>query len=143
MQFHPEQVQSAIDRYANEIKRVLGVLELHLSTTKQPYLVGDTVSYADMMWVPWNSLLPWLLGHDFDFETTYPETFRWNERMTAREGEEDGSCQSRNPRPHRIIQAQIAHCTSKLSDFTGSNRISMLSNTIVSEARRIFTAFPA
>lgn len=71
-----EKVPSAIDRYANEIKRVLGVLELHLSTTKQSYLVGDTVSYADLMWVPWNSLLPWLLGSEFDFETASKETHR-------------------------------------------------------------------
>lgn len=43
--FHPEKVPSAVERYRNEIKRVLGVLESVLS--KSEWLVGDKATAAD------------------------------------------------------------------------------------------------
>ncbi|KAF2167554.1 hypothetical protein M409DRAFT_22359 [Zasmidium cellare ATCC 36951] len=83
--YHPETVQSAIDRYGNEIERILGVIELHLATTGQQYLVGNRVSYADLMFVSWNDLLPLLKGADFDYKGKFPKTFEWNERLATRE----------------------------------------------------------
>lgn len=86
MQFHPETVQSAIDRYANEIERVLGVVELHLESSGHQHLVGNKASYADLMWVPWNDLLFFLMGPEFDYKGKFPKTFDWNERLNARDG---------------------------------------------------------
>lgn len=53
MFWHPERVPSAIERYVNEIKRVTGVIDAHLTKTGTPYLVGDRVTYADIMMVPY------------------------------------------------------------------------------------------
>lgn len=39
--FHPEKIASARDRYKGQIKRVLQVLDKHLSSTGKEYLVGD------------------------------------------------------------------------------------------------------
>ena len=46
---HPENIQSAIDRYKNEILRVFGVLESVLS--KQKWLVGDRYTIADLSFI--------------------------------------------------------------------------------------------
>lgn len=51
--FHPERVQSAIDRYTKEARRVTEVIETHLAKQGTEYLVGDRVTYADLMWVPY------------------------------------------------------------------------------------------
>jgi glutathione S-transferase len=72
--FHPEKVQSAVDRYNNEIRRVLGVLDSVLS--KQEYLVGGKVTIADLSFVPWNEGLSILLGGNFDFDKEFPNTAR-------------------------------------------------------------------
>ncbi|KAF7195215.1 Glutathione S-transferase-like protein OpS6 [Pseudocercospora fuligena] len=53
IKYHPEKVQSAIDRYWNEIVRVIGVIDRHIAKQKTTYLVGEAVTYADLMWVPW------------------------------------------------------------------------------------------
>ena len=47
--FHSEKVPSAIERYQNEVKRVLGVLESVLS--KQKWLVADKFTIADLAFV--------------------------------------------------------------------------------------------
>jgi len=60
--YHPEKVPSAEERYANEIKRVIKVIEAHLTKTGGKWLVGDKVTYADLAWLPWeNVALSWLL----------------------------------------------------------------------------------
>lgn len=81
--YHPERVQSAIDRYMNEVKRVLGVLDRALEGKE--WLVGDKMTFADLAWVPYNSLLPLFFEcapeealHD------YPNVNAWHERMTSR-----------------------------------------------------------
>ncbi len=52
--YHSEKVQSAIDRYANEIRRVArGHVTPHLKKQKSEYLVGDKLTYADLMFVTW------------------------------------------------------------------------------------------
>ena len=88
VQFHPEKIESAIDRYAKEIRRVLSVIELHLNKTGRPFLVGDKCTYADLMFVPWNNMLGFLLGADFaeEWKTTYPKSNEWHQKLIAREG---------------------------------------------------------
>jgi hypothetical protein len=51
MRYHPEKVPSVIERYQKEMLRVLGVLESVLS--KQPWLVGDKMTVADLSFVPY------------------------------------------------------------------------------------------
>ncbi|CAL8576696.1 Transcriptional regulator ure2 [Xanthoria parietina] len=60
---HPEKLPSAIERYSNEVKRVLGVLEQALRGKQ--WLVGDKCTYADLAFVTWNDRMDMVLGvHD-------------------------------------------------------------------------------
>ncbi|EPY49544.1 glutathione S-transferase Gst2 [Schizosaccharomyces cryophilus OY26] len=90
--FHPEPVASAVIRYRNETKRVLGVLERILQN--KDYLVADKYTIADVAFINWNSMLPSLFGkgrHEFkedlpqlDFEKEFPKTYAWHKRLTER-----------------------------------------------------------
>jgi len=51
--FHPEKVQSAIDRYVAEIIRVTSVLDTGLARNGTGWLVGDKCTYADLSFVTW------------------------------------------------------------------------------------------
>ncbi|KAK0302485.1 hypothetical protein LTR91_022635 [Friedmanniomyces endolithicus] len=85
--FRSEKLPSAVDRYTNEAKRVLGVIDAHLKKTNKPYLVGDKVCFADLMFVTWDHVLPFALGEDDmkDFETNMPHAFaRW-QKLEGRE----------------------------------------------------------
>ncbi|TCD71660.1 Glutathione S-transferase 2 [Steccherinum ochraceum] len=81
---HPEHIPSAIERYKNEIKRVVGVLESVLS--KQEWLVGEKLTIADISFVPRNAALGYLFGEDFDFEKEFPATFKWHAKLVALPG---------------------------------------------------------
>ncbi|TGO16552.1 hypothetical protein BTUL_0026g00040 [Botrytis tulipae] len=59
---HPEKIQSAIDRYANEIRRVTGVLESVLKT--RDWLVGDKCTCADLCFIAWQRWAPRYGGED-------------------------------------------------------------------------------
>jgi glutathione S-transferase len=71
---HPEKVPSAVERYNNEIRRILGVLDSVLS--KQEYLLGDKATVADLSFFPMNYSASRLLGEGFDFDTEFPNTAR-------------------------------------------------------------------
>ena len=55
--YAPEQMDYCLDRYGNEIRRVLGVIDAHLKKTGRQYLVGDKCTFADLVFVPWHWLL--------------------------------------------------------------------------------------
>ncbi|KAI0869861.1 glutathione S-transferase [Hypoxylon argillaceum] len=79
-----EKIPSAIARYSNEAKRVLGVLETVLS--KKPddaqWLVGNKMTFADMAFVPWNSRLSELLSQPWEeIWEGIPHVKAWHERM--------------------------------------------------------------
>lgn len=77
-----------IDRYANEIRRVLGVIEYHLNKTGQQYLVGDKACFADLMFLPWNNVaLSGVMGEDFqkEWQDKFPKTWAWHERLMQRD----------------------------------------------------------
>ncbi|KAH7065910.1 glutathione S-transferase [Paraphoma chrysanthemicola] len=80
---HPEPVQSAIDRYKGEMKRILGVLDGVLEGKQ--WLVGDKMTFADLSFVPWNDRVDVLLGVTAEkkFEE-FPNVQAWHERMTNR-----------------------------------------------------------
>lgn len=77
--FHPEKVQSAVDRYVKEIHRVSGVLNRVLEGKK--YLVGDKFSYVDVAFVPWFGFVGlWKI----DLEKEFPNVNAWLDRLQAR-----------------------------------------------------------
>ncbi|MCJ1249869.1 glutathione S- transferase, nitrogen catabolite repression regulator [Trapelia coarctata] len=81
--YHAEKLPSAEERYADEIRRVLGVIDAHLKKTGTEYLVGDKCTYADLAWVTWNALLGWLVP-ELDVQKEFPVFAKWNERLVNR-----------------------------------------------------------
>jgi glutathione S-transferase len=83
---HHEKIPSAVERYCNEIRRVLGVIERVL--TDKPadaqWLVGNKMTFADMAWLPWNFRLSevMLLSWDEVWEGL-PHVRAWHEKMAA------------------------------------------------------------
>lgn len=93
---HPEKLQSAIDRYVNEIKRVTGVLEGHLKKQREkyggkegfdgPWLVGNKLSYADIAFVPWQWYAGEFFGQPGQYDVDeFPIVKEWLAKMMARE----------------------------------------------------------
>ena len=77
---HPEKVQSAIDRYINEIRRVSQVLETYLEGRQ--YLVGDKCTYADLAFIPWQDAA--VEFHGLNLAKDFPNVHGWMERLKAR-----------------------------------------------------------
>ena len=81
---HPEKIPSAVDRYAAEVKRILGVIEgvLAAKPADAQWLVGDRMTFADMAFVPWNARLSETLVQPWDevWEGA-PHARAWHERM--------------------------------------------------------------
>jgi len=76
----PERVPYAIDRYTNEVGRLLGVLDNRLFG--HPYLAGDEYTIADIASWTWvrNS-------HSFGFNMdNYPNVLRWVGTIAERPG---------------------------------------------------------
>ena len=92
--FHQEKdISSVLERYGNEVKRILGVLESHLRKQQQGrtdtgddvWLVGSKCTYADLAFVPWDLLLlKRLFPEGFDAEKKFPLFYRWHEKVTGR-----------------------------------------------------------
>lgn len=90
--YHQEPVVSAVTRYRNEIKRVLGVLEDILKD--RDYLVANKYTIADLSFIPWNYNLGGLFREgkfsfkeevpQLDFEKEFPKAYAWNQRLLAR-----------------------------------------------------------
>ncbi|KAK8030582.1 hypothetical protein PG990_000316 [Apiospora arundinis] len=81
---HPEKYQPAIDRYANEIRRMLAVLEgvLAARPADAQWLVGGKMTFADMAFVPWNFRLSEVLNQSWDqVWEGFPQFRDWHERM--------------------------------------------------------------
>ncbi|KAI7970368.1 hypothetical protein EIK77_006213 [Talaromyces pinophilus] len=88
--FHPEKIQSAIDRYVDEILRVIGVIDLGLrrNTTAGNWLVGDKCTYADLSFATWASVGHGLLkevGKNEGLEKDYPKYSEWIAKMEEQE----------------------------------------------------------
>lgn len=79
---HPEKIPSAIERYQNEVRRVLGVLDGALEG--KDWLVGDKCTFADLAFVTWNDTLP-LMGMGEDPLKEFVNVVAWHKRMTSRE----------------------------------------------------------
>ena len=79
--FHPEKLPSAHERYINEIERVNSVLDGHLQ--KHTYLVGDKCTYADLVFVNWAAIIPWLTAGK-DVTSKYKAYTAWMEKLNER-----------------------------------------------------------
>ncbi|KAJ8124698.1 hypothetical protein O1611_g8942 [Lasiodiplodia mahajangana] len=80
---HNEKIEYCIDRYTDQVKRVLGVLDRWLEGKR--WLVGDKMTYADMAWVPWHEQLHRSIGTEFeDRFDGFPNVKAWHERMASR-----------------------------------------------------------
>lgn len=78
---------SAQHRYMEEINRVVGVLDGVLAERLSGWLVGDKVTYADLIFVMWNEQIPSIFSafpDRFDIKK-YPHYKKWAETMKERE----------------------------------------------------------
>lgn len=84
--YAPEHIEYGINRYQNETRRLYGVLDKHLSTSKSGFLVGDHISIADISHWGWIASAGWA-GVDIE---DFPHLKAWEEKLAAREGVEKG-----------------------------------------------------
>jgi GST-like protein len=86
-----EQVPYGIERYSNEARRLLGVMDKALAS--RPYIAGAEYSIADIAIYPWtNSALRIPTIGSF---AAWPAVARWRERIEARPAVQRGLA---NPR---------------------------------------------
>jgi len=79
---HPEKVQSAIDRYVNEIRRISKVLDTYLKDRQ--YLVEDKCTYADVSFIPWQAAAKEIFPDVLNLANDFPNLEAWYERLLAR-----------------------------------------------------------
>lgn len=79
VQYAPERIAYAMDRYVNETARLYGVLNKHLSDGRL-YIVGDQYTISDM------AIYPWIVPHARQQQvlSDFPALARWFERVAAR-----------------------------------------------------------
>jgi GST-like protein len=83
--YAPEKFEYPIDRYTMEVKRLLDVLDRHLS--EQQYLCGDDYTIADMANYAWYGMLVAHNGYEaaeFLDVGTYTHVLRWVTEIEAR-----------------------------------------------------------
>ncbi|CEJ56088.1 Putative Glutathione S-transferase GstA [Penicillium brasilianum] len=95
VRYAPERIEYGVNRYLNETRRLYGVLDKHLATSKSGYLVGDHVTIADISHWGWVAAAGWA-GVNID---EFPHVKAWEERMAARPALERGR---HVPNPHTI-----------------------------------------
>jgi GSH-dependent disulfide-bond oxidoreductase len=80
VQYAPEKLPYAIDRYVKETNRLYGVLDRRL--TDREFIAGATYTIADMAAYPW--IVPWQKQQQV--LTEFPHLQRWFEAIAARPG---------------------------------------------------------
>ncbi|KAM0262594.1 hypothetical protein ACHAQJ_001639 [Trichoderma viride] len=86
--FHTEKLQSAIDRYVDEIFRVTEVLNSALEKNGTGWLVGNKLTYADLSFVTWASVGKGLLeelNRGSALAERYPKYMEWIKAMESRD----------------------------------------------------------
>ncbi|WP_448206330.1 glutathione binding-like protein [Azospirillum sp. sgz302134] len=78
VQYAPEQIPYAIDRYVKETNRLYGVLNKRLKD--RAFIAGDDYTIADM------ACYPWIVPHERQRQdlSDFPELKRWFEAIQAR-----------------------------------------------------------
>lgn len=87
--FHHEKLPSAVERYVGEVNRVTGVLEKILSENSKaggdgPWLVGGKYSFADFVFVSWQTIITKLVGPGEYNPEAYPTVNAWVNKILAR-----------------------------------------------------------
>jgi GST-like protein len=77
-QYAPEQIEYAVNRYTNEAKRLYGVMDKQLATSK--FIAGNSYSIADIAIFPW--LRNWQ-NQGIDW-ASYPHLKKWFDLIAAR-----------------------------------------------------------
>lgn len=90
--YHAERMDSAVERYVNEIKRVSKALDRWLEDKE--WLVGDRISYADLAFVPWQNGAQSVWSDERYDEKKFPHMTAWLKRMAER------------PKVKELIEAQ-------------------------------------
>lgn len=111
--YAPEKIQYGIDRYINETRRLYGVLDKHLATSKSGFIVGDHVSIADLTTIGWVIYAGWA-GVDIN---EFPHLKKWEDMMNAREGVKKGS---NVPKPLKIKE-MLAKDPKQAEEYAKSN----------------------
>jgi GST-like protein len=109
--YAPEKIEYGIDRYAMEVKRLLDVLNRHLS--EQQYLCGDEYTIADMANYAWYGAL---VAHniyeaaEFLDVGTYTHVLRWVKDIEARPAVQRGRRVNKSwgPEEERLIERHSA-----------------------------------
>ncbi len=117
--YAPEKIEYGINRYAMEVKRLLDVLNRHLST--QRYLCGDEYTISDMANYAWYGAL---VAHniyeaaEFLDVGTYTHVLRWVTDLEARPAVQRGRRVNKSwgPEEERLIERHSAR------DFGGPDR---------------------
>ena len=78
VQYAPERLAYAVDRYVNETNRLYGVLDQRLAD--RPFVAGEAYSIADM------ACYPWTVGHERQGQNLddFPNLKRWFRAVEAR-----------------------------------------------------------
>jgi GSH-dependent disulfide-bond oxidoreductase len=102
--YAPQKVPYAIERYANEVKRLTRVLDKRLEEV--PYLAGDEYSMADIITFPWlrtaSQNSPRFAERGFIDLAEYPAVKHWFEAIDARPAVQRGLAvlsEARSERP--------------------------------------------
>lgn len=109
--FHSQRIESAIERYTSEVRRVYGVVEMALAERREAlimesdvenapaysagttpisqskyfdypiWLVGDKLTIADLCFVPWNNVVDRV---GINIKNEFPEVYKWTKHMMKR-----------------------------------------------------------
>ncbi len=82
--FAKERIPYPTERYTNEARRLLGVLEKRLDGRE--YLVGDEYTIADIATFPWVGCLDWGYGarEDLKLDADFPHVVAWYARCAEK-----------------------------------------------------------
>lgn len=63
------------------------MIDYHLTKTGKPWLVGDKICFADLMFVTWNVVALGVLGEEDkkELREESPKTWDWHHRLMERE----------------------------------------------------------
>ncbi|OBT85355.1 hypothetical protein VE02_05063 [Pseudogymnoascus sp. 03VT05] len=92
---HAEKIPSAIERYVKEVNRVTAVLDRQLARQKlasgsdEAWLVGNKISFADLVFLPWHTIMGLLIPSDEYNVNDYPHVKQWLENMSSRKSVKD------------------------------------------------------
>lgn len=109
--FHTQKIESAVERYTEEVRRVYGVIEMALAERREAlimeldtdnaaaysagttplsqsrffdypvWLVGDKLTIADLSFVPWNNVVDRI---GINIKVEFPEVYKWTKNMMRR-----------------------------------------------------------